>query len=285
MDSRVRYQFTKDRAQRLIKLVLPLYLEMFHQLKAQRGGDLVWPAFVVDQKKNLKANNYVDLYDDDKRFQGAIKSAVFSNEQIQEINNEAENEGHAKVFARLDESFDEFLIDAHKYLKKLREDPNFDDESDENLSTEQNQYLFVSSLATYHNVFSIMVYGKRLAKLVQEAISGNDQSFLQAIKVDHNLIYDHPYFRNRLAKANQDQEVVFLKRAHEQQLAPSLSGRVKHKGLYTMFYFLDNIQMLDKFTCKELFYLYDDCDLKDYETPPYDLSSFSEHLRKYKKNR
>lgn len=285
MDSRVRYQFTKDRAQRLIKLVLPLYLEMFHKLKAQRGGELVWPAFVVDQKKNLKANNYVDLYDDDKRFHSAMTLAIFSKEEIQEINNEAENEGHAKLYARLDEIIDNFIIDAQTLLKKLREDSDFDDGSDQNLSTEQIQYLFVSTLATYHNVFSIMVYGKGLAKLVQEAIGGNDKSFLQAIKVDHNLIYDHSYFRNRLAKANQDQEVVFLKRAHEQQLAPSLSGRVKHKGLYTMFYILDIIQVLDKFTCKELFYLYDDCDIKDYETPPYDLSSFSEHLKKYKKNR
>lgn len=281
----MRYQLTKDRSQVLIRLVLPLYLEMFHQLKAQRGGDLVWPTFVVDQKKNLKASNYVDLYDDDKRFLSAMTLAIFDKEEIQEIKKEVENEGHAKLYAHLDEFFDEFIIDAHKLLKKLREDPSFDDKTDQSVTPEQFQYFFVSSLAIYHNVFSIMVYGKGLAKLVQEAISGNDKSFLQAIKVDHNLIYDHPYFRDRLAKANQNQEIVFLKRAHEQQLAPSLSGRVKHKGLYTMFYILDKIQVLDKFTCKELFYLYDDCDIKDYETPPYDLSSFSEHLKKYKRNR
>lgn len=285
----MKYQLTKERAQRLIKLVLPLYLEMFHHLKSERGGELVWPSSIVEQKKNLKAKNYVDLYDDDKRLIGAMTLALFDKAAIQEIKNEVDNNGAEKIFAALDEFFDSFLVDAQEYLNKLKADPNFDDEEAEaNFTSEQEkqiQYFFITSLAIYHNVFSMMVYGKGLAKLVQEAIFGNDKSFLQAVKIDHNLIYDHPYFKERLSKANQNQELVFIKRVHEKQLAPSLSGRIKHKGLYTMFYFLDMVKVLDKFTNNELFYLYDDCAIKGFETPPYDLSSFSVHVKKYKKSR
>lgn len=285
----MKYELSKERATRLVKLVLPLYLEMFHHLKAQRGGDLVWPPSMVEQKKNLKANNYVDLYDDDKRLTGAMNLAIFDSQKLEELKTEINEKGHEEVYADLDDLFDNFLIDTQDYLTKLRADPNYGDEDTDSKYTpeqiKQIQYFCISSLAIYHNVFSIMVYGKSLSKLVQEAIGGNDKSFLQAVKIDHNLIYDHPYFKERLAKANQDQEVVFLQRVHEQQLAPSLSGRIKHKGLYTMFYFLDMVKVLDKFPNNELLDLYQVSIESDLDEPPYDLSSFMEILKRYRKSR
>lgn len=286
----MKLKVSKSQAKRLVILVLPLYLDMFHQLKSARGGELVWPAFIVDHRRNVKADNYVDLYDDDKRLLGAMNLAIFSKADLKEIKEDIETKGIDVVQADFNYLFDEFLTLAEGFIKKVKDDPDSIEEPDEGESytSEQikhMQYMCISSLALYHNVFSIMVYGKRLAKLVQEAIDGDDESFLKAIKVDHSLIHHHTYFKERFSTAYQSQEVGFLKRVHEKQSAPSLTGRIKHRGLYTLFYFLDMLEVLDDFSSKDLFALYLDSDVTDFETPPYELSSFSEHLKKYKKNR
>ena len=164
----MKYQLSKERAQRLIKLVLPLYLSMFHKLKAERGGELVWPSSMIEQKKNLKAHNYVDLYDDDKRLIGAMNLAIFDAKQLEELNTKIKENGHEKAYAGLDDLFDNFLIDAQDYLTKLKADPNFGNEDPDSKykpeQIKQIQLIYISSLATFYNVFSIMVYGKNLSQ-------------------------------------------------------------------------------------------------------------------------
>lgn len=286
----MKIQISKAQAKRLVTLVLPLYLQTFHELKSARGGELVWPPSIVKQKQNMKASNYVDLYDDDKRLVGAMSLAIFNKVQHKKIKEGIKNKGIDIAQAAFDDLFDEFLAFAHDLIQKIQDDPDSIEEQGEEVSytpeqISQMQYLFISSLALYHNVFSIMVYGKSLSKLVQEAIGGNDKSFLEAIKVDHSLLPEHHYFKERYAKAVQNQEVNFTQKVLAKQSAPSLTGRIKHQGLYAMFYFLDMLQVLDKFDNGELFQLYTASVVTDDDATPYGLSAFSELIRKYKKGR
>lgn len=286
----VRYRLSKDRAIKIIRLTLPLYLAIFHQLKSERDGELIWPPWVIEEKNNLKAHNYVVFYDDDKTLSSAMNLAFFGHEGLEEVKVMLETEGFDKLHVELDNILDEIVSTSKQLIETISHNANLlEDEKKDSAPSEadikQYQYFFLAFQNIFHNIFSIMVFGERLSKLVQKAIAGDDKALLKAIKIDKNLIHDHPYFKEKFYEANRRQDKAFHEAIIAKQATPSLKGRIQHKGLYAMFFLLDMLEVLDDFSNKELYALYESCELTKYETPPYELSSFARHLKKFKQSR
>lgn len=286
-------RLSKLQAESIIKLVLHHYLEIFHYLKSSRGGELVWPDHFITIKNNLKLDNYVDLYDDERKIRGSMKLSLFSTEGLEQLRLEQEAKSEDERQADLDNLISEVLRDGEAFIQEMKnvaaDYPSLTESEIQKSNSESTpedvariQYMLLSTLALLHNVFSIMVFGVRLTTLVNKATSGDDEAFLQAIKIDHTLISQHPHFRERFDRATKNQETNFLNRIHEKQLSPSLRGRIKHGALYTMFYFLDELKVLDEFSNSELHELYLSCNLTDLETPIYESSSFARQLKKFK---
>lgn len=284
----MKARISKSQARGVIKLVLRQYLEFFLLLKSIRDGELVWPEHLIAIKNSLNLNNYVELYDDEKKIKGAMQHFLHSSDELEQLKVNAATKSDAEKQSDLDNFMSDLLNDGNAFIEQLKglefDSQEIPDEPSEPDDIKRSQYLFLSSLALFHNVFSIMVFGVRLTTLVKRAISGDDKSFLQAIKVDHTLLYQHPHFKQRFEAANKNQEKKFLDSVYEKQLSPSLNGRIKHRGLYAMFYFLDEFEVLDDFSQPELHELYLDCNLADIETPTYESSSFAKHLKRFKES-
>ena len=278
-------RLSKPQSKNLIKLVLHHYLEIFLYLKSVRNGELVWPEHLILLKNNLNLHNYVDLYEDERKIRGSMSLFFYSTDELDQLKIDEKNKSYEEKKSDLDELINDLLENGEAFLESFTNFDTANSEIPKELDPEsikRTQYLFLSTLALFHNVFSIMVFGIRLTTLVKKAINGDDASFLMAIKVDHNLLHHHPYFRNRMDIANNNQDVKFLKSVYEKQLSPSLNGRIKHRALYTMFYFLDEFRVLDDFSAPELHKLYLDCNLSELEVPTYESSSFAMHLKKFK---
>lgn len=287
-------RLSKQHAETLIKLILIEYLGIFHFLKSQRDGELVWPDHLTVIKNNLKLDNYVTLYDDEQKIRNSIFLFRFSKEERLKMEVENKTKSDEEKQTELDTFIGAFLKESAEHFQELHvidesKIPELTDEEVKEQQTPENvermQYLLLATLSLLHNVFSIMVYGVKLTRLVKDAINGDDKSFLKAIKIDHNLIHQHPYFKERIEQANKEQQRKFLNDVYQKQLSPSLNGRIQHGGLYTMFYFLDSLQLLDEYTATELNKLYTNCKITDLETPPYEPSSFFRHLQRFKSSR
>ncbi|OAM51513.1 hypothetical protein A7981_08460 [Methylovorus sp. MM2] len=150
------------------------------------------------------------------------------------------------------------------------------------------QFAIHFSLVTLFNHFSYVAYKKPIYQLVNEAIKGNDESFLQAIQIDKTVLEFIPYFNERNLRAATELDFNFQRRINTYRNKPILQSRIKHHQLWLVFAYLDEMNVLDQFENykEELLGI---CQrLGIYGPPPdkdfADIDNFNKLLSEFKKN-
>ena len=79
---------TKSQAIQIVSEQAPQLLEAFRDFQASNNGWLIFPSKLLEMKKNLKTDNYVLLYEDEKRLGISFSLACMGKEAFLEMNEE-----------------------------------------------------------------------------------------------------------------------------------------------------------------------------------------------------
>lgn len=260
-------QPTKEQVRELIVKTAPEYLEIFEDFHTYDGGWLKWPPYLIKIKKHLNLDSYVRLYEDEKRITACIFLSIYGEKGARELAEQERNMSNDEKQTRLNEYFDFAMENSQQFVDSLlgEKPPTPEQEEqarkeyeklpieDQQLLTKQYQFLFLTILSSIHNYFSVMTLGEKMTSLVPKAMSGDDESFLKAVKIDRNLLIDHPYFRERFETAQLNGEAGFLKRLGLIQSTPNLISKIRYPSLYFILAILDSFEWLDKLRHEDIF--------------------------------
>lgn len=101
------------------------------------------------------------------------------------------------------------------------------------------------ALAGYHSLRAIELYSKPLNRLIAEGRSGNDESFLKAVRVDPTCL-SSPSLAKRISVASMRGERRFLRRIHKAAQEGPNKGLQIYRKLRTATTLLDEAGAFDK---------------------------------------
>jgi hypothetical protein len=286
----------KSQAIALVSKNAPDYVECFKDFQAYDRGWLIWPEKLVQIKDNLRLDYYVRLYEDQKKVNVCLALFLMGEKGWKEWNDELRALSPKESEDTI-ESFVQELLDDDEWVKSLipdipqtteeeikaKEQFELLSEEEKNLYIKRFSFLFLHVLSSIHNYFSIMVHGESMTSLVPKAISGDDDAFCRAVKIDRNLIISHPYFKERYQKAQADGDRDFLRRIATNQTSPNLLGRIRYPGLYIIFAMLDALKWLDDLTANEILDICDAARLDRWQNRIEDTIAVNKQLARYRR--
>lgn len=293
----MKIRLTKAQAKNIINKNAPEYLALFKDFHTYDGGWLVWPKYLIKIKHNLKLENYVSLYENEKKIDGCFALYLFDEEELKEqieeekgLSLEEKQEKLNTLLDEIDNHVDEELPQMFKDFpptaeqeKLAKEEFERLDINDQQYITKKSQYLWLGMLAGLHNYFSVMVVGEKMTSLVPKALNGDDESFLKAVKIDRNLLINHPYFKERYEKAQAFGERDFLEKLGLRQSTPNLLGTIRYPGLYFIFSILEVLGWLDEMPHKEILDICDEAGLDRWQNRIDDVNAVTKQLRRYRR--
>lgn len=280
---------SKEFAIRFAKQHLPLYGELYNELKAE-GGRVKFLGRFGTIRRNVA--NYVELYDDERKpgvalFMGLMGEQAFrdfSSESSSWTQTEIENflqnlcsdEGQSELLTSLTipDTEDEWR-DQEKYLQSLPEE-------DRSIAIKRSSLLFAGVFAHFFNTLALMTHGATLVSLVKSALDGNDVAFGKAVQVDRFLLAHHPFFIARKQRAQDQGEVEFLRALAYREANPNLKGKIKYPALFMLFGMLEQIGWLDKLKHAEILDICDDIGIDRYQNRIEDLNYLTKRLADYR---
>lgn len=288
---------TKEQVKKLLSDKVPEYIELFVEFKTDAHGWLIWPERLIKAKKNLNIDNYVLLYKDQKTIDVCLFLFLMGQDGLKSWNEELlaiPEQDRQKAFEDLAQEWieddlvwlDQMLgdwpqtVEEEKALKK-----EFDalDESTKKAEILRAQFLFMHILLSMHNYFSMMVNGESLVSLVQKAISGDEDAFRKAVKIDRNLLVSHPAFKDQYLKAQSEGNQAFLRGLSVTQCSPNLISKIRYPGLYMIFAMLEVLGWLGDFTHKEILDICDSANLDRWQNRIEDVNAVTKQLQRYRR--
>jgi len=293
----VKIRPKKSQVIKVIKDSAPDYMSLFKDFHAYDGGWLVWPEYLIKIKNNLKLDNYVSLYEDEKKINACMALFLYDENELKKQKEEDDNKTIEQKQREFDGLFEELVFSSKFEIEGALSDwpPTPEQEAnskeefdrlssdDQKRLTQKSQYLFLNVLCTLHNYFSVMVCGEKLTSLVPKAIQGDDECFLKAVKIDRNLLTNHPYFTERYRKAQLSGEEGFLQKLATRQSTPNLLGKIRYPGLYIIFSMLEVMGWLDDFTHEEILDLCDAAGLDRWQNRIEDVNAVTKRLIQYRR--
>ncbi|MES2502482.1 MAG: hypothetical protein V4545_07735 [Pseudomonadota bacterium] len=293
----MKIRASKSQAIKLVSENASEYLEFFRDFQAYDGGWLIWPEKLHILKRNLKLDNYVTLYSDQKLIDGSLMLFLMGRDGLKEWGKElsllSPEDQQSKIEILAKETIEDDFAWVDDALGKWPETPEeeiksneqFDllDEDTKKQLIERWQFLFLHILSSIHNFFSIMVNGESMTSLVPKAINGDIEAFFKSVKIDRNLLSLHPYFIERYQHAQTNGHKDFLKRLAPYQATPQLIGRIRYPGLYIVFAMLETLRWLDDLTHSEILDICDAAGLDRWQNRIEDVNSVTKQLKRYRR--
>ena len=290
---------TKSQAIQIVSEQAPQLLEAFRDFQASNNGWLIFPSKLLEMKKNLKTDNYVLLYEDEKRLGISFSLACMGKEAFLEMNEELKKltpeESQQYLIELTQDLIDMDMSDFEKNLPNLnstKEEDEFNKAQFEALSEAEQaeaiqrlQFFLQFTFATIHNYFSIMVWGEALTSLVPKAMKGDDLALRKAVKIDRSLITSHPYFIERYTRAQANGEREFLTQLARPQTTPNLIGKISYPGAYAVFAMLESVGWLNDLKHREILDICDKAGLDRYQDSIEDVGSLTKMLKEYRSYR
>lgn len=282
---------TKEDAFRVVKNWLPLYAQLYYELKRD-GGRVAFHNRFANLRANL-ANFYVTLYDDERRIGAAFMIGLMGLEdfnQLKENTKSLSGEELDQLVAEFSSEETERdlleLIQIPESETKWQEfDEVFRTLSPEDQKKAQTQsYCFFSGLfAQIFNLFALMTHGATLGALVRDALAGDEEAFGKAVQVDRFLLTHHPYFVAKKALAQEEGRTQFLRNLATRECNPNLQGRIRYAPLFLLFGVLESLRWLDDLTNDEILTLCDEAGLDRYQNRIDDPMYVSKRLAEYRR--
>ncbi len=279
--------------------LLPDYIYMLRTFGANRGWIRFSPRF-HELTTRLNCRNYPELYQNETRIQAALFRAFFDDDEkvFQFLTNLS-----SCTIVEQSIYINECIKDAHEFAACQADNiPHLDDLDWspagqakarlewEGLTIEEQQqsirfftYSLSFSIASFFNFVALMVHGRKLTQLVNEAISGNNESFFLAIHIDKNILEYIPYFKERYQRALQECDQDFLEAVSKRLQSPQFRGKIRHRLLYVLFAILEGTHWLDQLKHREILDVCDRLNLDRYENRIETEKAIGDRLRDYRK--
>lgn len=282
----------KETVVALVTRVLPDYLEILEDCSdpptwrnlAQRFSENI---------KRLKIENYVLLYEDEKRIPAALLHAVMSKEEqaefFAEINSATPEQQqellreYGRPGGKWDQLSDEMFPDDPEKQRQLIEEFERLEGDERTEAVKRGQYLMGFCLAWLHDTLAVMVFGQRMTSLVTKALAGDKDAFARAVQIDKSLIHEHPGFKEIHQKALTSGDADFLEKIGYRLAAPVTRGPIRHAGVFVLFAMLETLGWLDAIRHREILDICDAANLDRWQNRIEDENAITKCLQKYRR--
>lgn len=289
--SKPKSAVTGDSAASLIRNLLPDVVWMLSY--AEKGdGWIRLPPTVFRVYTNLKLENYVELYEDERKILTAILLGFFGEENIASICQDLCNlspqelaDGAKEICDAIDQLPNECLrlprTESELEAARLAFDALPD--AEKNTQIRRAQFIYSGFLASFFQYICVMVHGEKLTSLVRQAIEGSDIAFAKAIQIDRNLLTSHQVFSKRMAQAQLLGEGRFLEEVSYRMRNPIVRGKIRHRELWFALAILDGLGMLNgSLTHRELIDVLQSAHLDLKKNGIEDEGYFAKRLKQYR---
>lgn len=282
----------KETVVTLVSSVLPQYLEILNDC----SNPITWSNLAKrfsENVKRLKIENYVHLYEDEKRIPAALLSAVMSKEEqaefFAEINSATPEQQqellreYGRPGGKWDQLSDEIFPDDPDQQRQLVEEFGKPEGDERTEVVKRGQYLMGFFLAWLHDTLATMVFGQRMTSLVPKALAGDKEAFVRAVQIDKNLIHEHPAFKEMHQKALRESDTVFLGKVSYRLAAPVTRGPIRYAGVFVLFAMLETLGWLDGLKHREILDICDAASIDRWQNRIEDENAITKCLQKYRR--
>lgn len=234
---------------RMLHGVLPNAVWLLRHVEKD-GYWIKFPPIVVEAIRNLKVNNYVELYGDEKHVWVAMLVGLLGEDLAKDAMKElgaATADDALALAEELGEAFEEeFEIPkTEAQIRTARAVFASLSAEDQALVIRRGQFFWSSFLAGFFQTLSVMVHGEKLTALVTQGLAGNTEAFCKAVQIDRNLLANHKGFRERLSRAHMEGDSGFLEALAYRMRNPVAKGAIRYRELWLALALLDICEYLD----------------------------------------
>lgn len=267
------------------------YIEMLNLFQKNRGW-AKWPDNIIKIRKNLKADNYHALYDDERTIGIALIMSLMGVETFKVWNTELNSLSPSEQLAVIDEAMREvdefdfkgfFPPESDEELEAAKTEFEQVSEEDKKEYVRRGQLFYGYMFAYFHNALSVMVFGEKLTSLVARAKTGDQDAFCKAVQIDRGLLIHHPYFSETKASAQNAGDEQFLADIAYRESNPTLRSKIRFPALYAVFSLLDSLSWLDDFKHSEILEICDAVNMDRNANHISDVSYVSKRLKEYRR--
>jgi ribosomal protein S18 acetylase RimI-like enzyme len=253
---------------------------------------------VVDQfdtiVKRFNIENYVLLYEDQRRIVNALMKAMMTDEGQRQFGAElgsATPEERDQVFRELaapggvaDQIASELIPDDPQVeAEQLRRFEALSD-PDKRDTVTRGQFFWGFNVAWIHEVLAVMIHGERMTSLVPKALAGDQSAYLKAIHIDKTLRRRHAGLGEIEAQAIRNGDRRFLEAVGRWLASPVARGRIQYPGVFFIFALLESLEWLDDMRHREILDICDAAGLDRWQNRIEDENAITKALLKYRRN-
>ena len=279
-------------AKRFLSDLSPDLSWLLRQIESD-DGHCRFPSQVTKAITNLKIESYPLLYESEAAIGLVLFMGFLSKKEIAELDREL-SEASIEERGQFLQEFCQGLADGLEQIEipKTPADEQRANEQFNALSSDEQaeaikmgQHFWMSFLAGFFQMLSVMVHGEKLTALVAKAKNGDDDAFVKAVQIDKRILTTIPYFKQRFEGANLEGDRDFVDAlTYRLQCAP-YRGKIRHKSLWLAFSFLDMCGLLDALRHQELLDLLDEVGLGGYPNRIEDVKYLSKRLADFRRFR
>lgn len=283
----------------LYKAVLPDYDFMLRKLESENKWLRLSPR-LHELTAHFKCQHYSQLYQGEDRILTSLFRAIFDSDDkirdfIADLNTKSLDEQYQFLNNLVLETMDfgkwmdehwvhlDFLDWSATAQTRANQEWQKIPKIQQQEFTRYYQYTLQFTLSSFFNHLALMVHGRKLTQLVNEAMSGDDHSFGLAIHIDKSIIEHIPYFKHRYHQAQETGNQSFLQMVGKRLATPHLNGRIRHRLLFILFALLESTHWLDDLKHREILDLCDQLGLDNYEQRIETENALTKRLIEYRK--
>ena len=242
--------------------------------------------------KRWKIENYVLLYEDERRIHAALFNAVMSPQEQSARDlelagfSQAERQNAINEMVRPGGEWDQLsdalfpsTPEAEREQVRAFEALSEDERKEAVIS---GQFLLAASCAFFHEALAVMVHGERMTSLVPKALAGDREAYGKAVHIDKSLFREHPGFRKIYDKALAEGDKSFVVNIACRQAAPVSQGRIRLPGVFVVFSLLESMGWLNDFRHREILDICDAAKLDRFHSRIEDETALGKCLGKYR---
>lgn len=271
-DSIVTELISKDSVLDALRSGIPDAEWLLRQIESEQGW-LRFPPYLSNVITNLKLENYPLLYASESAIAAMLLRGWMNDEEIKQFNAEIEAaspEERGDLVGELSRNLGEAIerIEIPKTPKHQAEARRLFallSPEEQKEAVRVSQHFFGFFLASFYQNLSIMVHGEKITSLVARAKAGSDDAFVKAVQIDKRILTVDPYFQDRFCLAQNEPGTDFYDALSYRLRAAPYRGKIRHKTLWLAFSILDQAQLLDTLSHREILEMCDEAGVGGYD--------------------
>jgi hypothetical protein len=233
----------KETIVQLLKYSIPQIEDALEYMEENQGWLPMKEEFVSNLYKS-GLSNWSEYYLDERKIKALALLNYYNPEELNNIS-DYKNE-RQRLYNELVECFET----DDSFLKQLKEEEdkvlerfyNSNNEEQKEIST-QIAIAVLCFLTSFFNYLALMVHGRSMCRLVNDAINGDDKALALAVQIDRTVL-NLPYFQERMLKAQLGKDPTFLDQVSYRLRNPILRGKIRYRTLWATFAVLDDEGLL-----------------------------------------